>query len=105
MNTLLFLVWVFTAYGMSTILVYGSIFDTPRSWIKNNSKFFGELIGCMLCTSTWVGFFLSISLGGITNKLFTLNWFTTMFFDGMFTAGVVWAINAFVEFFEESRIK
>lgn len=98
------LLWIFIAYGMSTILVYGSIFETPRQWIKTHSNFFGTLIGCMLCTSTWVGFFISLSFGGLTNKVFDLNWFFTMFFDGMFTAGTVWAVNSIVEFFEENRI-
>lgn len=105
MNTFFLLYWSFAAYGLTTILVYGSIFDKPRDWVKEHSTFFGQLIGCMLCTSTWVGFFMSITLGGLTNKIVDFNWFFTMFFDGMFTAGVVWAINAIVEFFEESRIK
>ena len=99
------LVWAIMAYGMSTILVYGSIFDTQRAWIKRNSNFFGTLIGCMLCTSTWVGFFMSLVFGGLTNHYFQIPWYTTLFFDGMFTAGAVWAINGIVEFFEESRIK
>jgi len=98
------LLWGFMAYGMTTILVYGSIFEGTRAWIVRNSKFFGELIGCPLCTSTWVGFFLSITLGGLTNQIFDVGYFT-IFFDGMFTAGIVWAINSFIEFFEESRIK
>ena len=29
----------------------------------------------------------------------------SLFFDGMFTAGSVWMVNAIIEFFEESRIK
>ena len=100
-----FLVWSFMAYGFSTILVYGSIFDTPREWIKLNSKFFGSLISCMLCTSTWVGFILSLFFGGFVNRFFDDNGILlNMFFDGMFTAGIVWAINAIIEFFEESRI-
>jgi hypothetical protein len=28
-----------------------------------------------------------------------------LFFDGMFSAGVVWAINSIVEYFEENRPK
>lgn len=97
--------WAIMAYGMSTILVYGSIFDEARAFIKRNSSFFGTLIGCMLCTSTWVGFFFSICFGGLTNKIFEMHWLPTMFFDGMFTAGAVWAINGVIEFFEENRIK
>jgi len=97
--------WAIAAYGMTTILVYGSIFDGARAFIKKHSKFFGSLIDCMLCTSTWVGFFFSICLGGLTNKIVDLHWLPTIFFDGMFTAGAVWAINGIVEFFEENRIK
>ncbi len=100
------IIWVFAAYGMSTILVYGSIFDRPRNWIIAKSKFFGELIKCMLCTSTWVGFFMSLCFGGFINYYIEeIEWYQCLFFDGMFTAGAVWAINAVVEFFEESRIK
>ncbi len=99
------ILWAFMGYGMSTILVYGSIFEKQREWIKRNSKFFGDLISCMMCTSTWVGFFMSIMLGSITSKILEVNWLFGVFFDGMFTCGIVWAINGIVEFFEESRIK
>lgn len=100
----LLIFWSFMAYGMTTILVYGSIFDNVRSWIMKKSKFFGELINCPLCTSTWVGFFLSAVLGSISSELFAIG-FLGIFFDGMFTAGIVWALNSVIEFFEESRIK
>jgi hypothetical protein len=99
-------IWVLAAYGMTSILVWGAIFENARIFIKKHSKFFGDLISCTLCTSTWVGFFMSLTLGGLTNKFFLgQHWFTYLFFDGMVTAGAVWAINAIVEFFEESRIK
>ena len=97
--------WVLAAYGMTSILVWGKIFDNQRDWIKKHSKFFGDLISCTLCTSTLVGFFMSLVLGGLTNHYFESPWLFYVFFDGMFTAGAVWAINAIVEFFEESRIK
>lgn len=99
------ILWAFIGYGMTTILVYGSIFDKQRTWIKANSKFFGDLIKCVMCTSTWVGFFMSIFLGGLTSRILDINWFPAIFFDGMATCGMVWAINGIVEFFEESRIK
>ena len=98
------IIWILAAYGMSQILVFGAIFDTPRDWITKHSTFFGDLLGCMMCTSTWVGFFLSITLGGITKDLFNVGYFG-IFFDGLFTAGAVWALNSVIEFFEESRIK
>lgn len=101
--TLLF--WTLTAYGMTSILVWGSIFESTRNWIKIHSKFFGDLISCTLCTSTWVGFFMSIVLGSLTEQFFNTFWFFHFFWDGMYTAGSVWALNAIIEFFEESRLK
>ena len=99
------ILWAFMGYGMSTIIVYGSIFEKQRDWIKSKSTFFGDLISCMLCTSTWVGFFMSIVLGGLVARLLDVNWVIGIFFDGMYTAGIVWAINGIIDFFEESRIK
>ena len=77
------LLWAITAYGMTSILVWGAIFENQRIWIKARSKFFGDLIGCTLCTSTWVGFFMSLILGSITNRFFDTFWFINLFFDGM----------------------
>ena len=110
------LIWAVVAYGMTTILVYGSIFNGLRNRIHKNAQpghglkvltpffsFVSSLIKCMLCTSTWVGFFFSICLGGLTSELFNIGWLPSIFFDGVFTAGIVWAINGIVEFFEENR--
>jgi MFS family permease len=94
---------VFTSYGITTIIVYGSIFESFREWIIRNSSFFGSLISCVLCTSTWVGFVLSIILGGLFEHTYETNWFFGVFLDGMFTAGSVWALNSIIEYFEENR--
>lgn len=99
------LFWIFAAYGMTSILVWGSIFEKFREFIKSKSKIFGDLISCTLCTSTWVGFFMSLCFNGLTQKLFEVPWVLGFFFDGMFTAGAVWILNSIIEFFEESRIK
>lgn len=99
------LVWIFMAYGMTSILVWGSIFEKTREWIKSKSQFFGDLISCTLCTSTWVGFFMSITLGSISDTFFNTLGILDLFFDGMFAAGSVWALNAIVEYFEENRPK
>jgi hypothetical protein len=49
---------------------------------------------------------MSITLGGLVNTYVEIEMIPfTIFFDGMFVAGAVWALNAIVEFFEESRIK
>lgn len=97
------LFWIFASYGMTSILVWGSIFENLRNQIKIHSKFFGDLISCTLCTSTWVGFFFSICLGGLSTNYFNIHWVPAIFFDGMFTAGSVWAINAIIEHFENEN--
>jgi len=48
---------------------------------------------------------MSILFGGLVAPIFGVNKYIGIFCDGMFTAGVVWAINSIVEFFEENRIK
>jgi hypothetical protein len=97
------LVWLIAAYGMSQILVYGSIFDKQREWIGKKSKFFGDLLGCMMCTSTWVGFFFSLVVWSPTNELGLLLPYSNIFFDGMLASGGVWGINAIIEWFEQNR--
>jgi hypothetical protein len=102
------------AYGMTTILVYGSIFNGLResihNWGNNEhapfdylGKFISQLIQCMLCTSVWVGFFLSLTMFSPVTTFIGLNEYFSVFFDGMFSAGSVWAINAIIEWFEENR--
>jgi len=109
------LIFMIVAYGMTTILVYGSIFNSLRNFIHKEGsetgfkltrpifKFLSELIVCPLCTSTWVGFFLSISMYSPVAKFIGLNSIFDVFFDGMLSAGSVWAINAIIEWFEENR--
>ena len=100
------LLFAFIAYGMSTILVYGSIFEGTRNWIHSQGKknkvglFFSELISCMLCTSTWVGFLLSLTMFSPSGSIYSISLPFSIFFDGMYSAGIVWSINAIIEWFE-----
>jgi hypothetical protein len=48
---------------------------------------------------------MSLTLGSLSVQYFETLWFLHLFFDGMVTAGSVWALNTIIEFFEESRIK
>jgi|TARA_R110002020_G_scaffold190204_1_gene389678 hypothetical protein len=98
------IIWILAAYGMSQILVFGSIFDNIRNFITEHSKFFGDLLGCMMCTSTWVGFFFSLAFFSPTASLVTIP-YSNIFFDGMLASGGVWAINAVIEWFEENKPK
>lgn len=109
--------FMLVAYGMTTILVYGSIFNGLRNFIHKQSnyengfvviksvfKFVSELIKCVLCSSTWIGFFLSLTFFSPVHNIIGLNEYFSVFFDGMLSAGSVWAINAIVEWFEENRL-
>ena len=95
------LIWILAAYGMSQILVYGSIFQNLRDRLIRNSKFFGELIQCMMCTSTWVGLFFSLAFYSPTETM-TMIPYTHVFFDGMLASGSVWGINSIIEWFEKN---
>ena len=93
------LIWLLRLF-MSQILVYGSIFDTPREWITKKSKFFGDLLGCMMCTSTCRIF--SLVLWSPTLQFDLCVPYSNVFFDGMLVGGV-WANQCVVEWFEQNR--
>jgi hypothetical protein len=107
-------IWILAAYGMSQILVYGSIFESLRQGIhkwgndeeapfNGVGKFLSGLIQCMMCTSTWVGFFMSLILFSPTEYCFDTHIVLSTFFDGMFASGSVWAVNSIIEWFESKK--
>ena len=95
------LIWILAAYGMSQIIVFGSIFQKLRDWLIRNSEFFGDLVQCMMCTSTWVGFFFSLVFFSPTDTMTTIP-YVNIFFDGMLASGSVWGINSIIEWFEKN---
>ena len=105
--------WAVLAYGFSTIMVYGTIFKGRRNFIKEYGesdlmmsetlKFISGILSCMMCCSTWVGFFLGTFIYSPTHVLFNLTPYVSWFFDGLLASGAVWAINGFIEWFEENR--
>ncbi len=110
------LLWMVMAYGMSNILVYGSIFNGVRNWIHKNAEpnigwvlfrpifvFLSGLIQCMMCTSTWVGFLYGSLLYSPVHELLGASNYYSWFFDGMLASGAVWAINGIIEWFELNR--
>jgi len=111
--TQLFL-WVLLAYGMSNILVYGSIFSGPRDlinrWAGNEHTplrgfwvFLSDMLKCMMCAPTWVGFFFGIFLYSPVHEILGAHEYVSWFFDGMLASGGTWAINSIIEWFEENR--
>ena len=102
------LIFILTAYGITNIIVFGSIFESWRNfWSKNNPKFFGKLFTCPLCLSTWIGGILSILFTCFGNQTpFTEYGITILpliiFLDACFTSGCVWLIHTIQEFFERA---
>jgi MFS family permease len=95
------IMWLFISYGMSNIMVFGSIFNTPREWITRKSEWFGKLVNCMMCLPFYVGIFMSLVLGGLTNKFFPCPWYMCLFFDAVLTSGLVYSFNVLVEKLEK----
>ena len=106
------LIWVILSYGLMNIVVYGSIFRNFRDSIRAKSKneessfkgfytFVDGVINCPLCFSTWGGFFLGMFFYSPTYYYLDFPILISWFFDGIFSAGAVWALNSIIEWFEE----
>jgi len=104
-------IWAFLSYGLMNIMVYGSIFSGLRNFINDMGKrdwliispifkFIYGIISCPMCFSTWGGFFLGFFIYSPTENYFGLSYETSWFFDGIFSSGIVWAINAIIESYE-----
>jgi hypothetical protein len=111
MNTLLF---ILIAYGLSNIIVYGSIFNEPRNFLNRKSpNFWGKLFSCMMCFPTWAGFFLSLTFfsptlhyGMVDLNVFNLfsipKEYLSVFFDGMLASGTTWLLHTIQEMAERA---
>ena len=108
------LLWSFMLYGTTNILVYGSIFqwlrnlintmsNNPKSFLRSFWGFLSEMLKCMMCTSTWVGFFIGGFIYSPVSEVLSITPYISWALDGMFASGVVWTINSVVEWFEENR--
>ena len=108
------LLWMVMTYGISNILVYGSIFNGPRNKINKLAvdidtplqgfwEFLADMLKCMMCTPTWVGFFFGSFLYSPVHKILEVSSWVSWFFDGMLASGSVWAINSIIEWFETNR--
>jgi hypothetical protein len=106
--------WFVLAYGFTNIMVYGSIFAGMRRKIEliGNSRIIGiapifsfisDILSCMMCCSTWVGFFLGLFIFSPSYYFLGASPFISWFFDGLMASGAVWAINSVIEWFEENR--
>lgn len=102
-------------YGLTNLLVYGSgpynILGKMREFCLKRFKVVGEMLECMMCTSTNVGWMFSLfNLIFLSNlqltpfSLFCPNdteyWLLIIILDAFFTSGVVWLIHTCQETLE-----
>jgi hypothetical protein len=106
--------WILIAFGITNIVVYGSIFNTPRNLINRFSSregsyfqsfwtFIKEMTSCVMCFGFHCGWILSLTLYSPVQNLFDLPQYTSWFFDAALASGSTWIINSIVEWFEENR--
>jgi hypothetical protein len=108
------LLWMIMAYGLSNIVVYGSIFSGPRKTIadlanhyylplRSVGKFLEGMTSCMMCFGFHCGWFLSLLVYSPVHEILGLTSYTSWFFDAFLASGAVWAINSIIEWFEQNR--
>ena len=89
--------FILCAYGMTYILIYGSIFNKIRpqkSWLNG----FGELFHCPMCMGFWVGAFLC-GINGFT-ELFTFEYnFINALLLGCLSAGTSYFLSVILDDF------
>lgn len=99
------LLLILVSYGISNIIVYGTIFEGLRETAEIYSpNFFGKLLGCMMCTPWWVGFFLSLGaqISGLTQFSpfyhYGLSFApAAIFLDACLISGTTWLIHTIQE--------
>ena len=99
---------ILLSYGISNIIVHGSIFEGLRNKADEiNPGFFGELLGCMMCTPFWVGFTFSLitQLCGFPQFSPFSHYgmdciYLSVFFDACLISGTTWLIHTIQEHFE-----
>ena len=80
--------FLLAAYGLTQILVYGSIFNS----IRPAKGFFGELFHCPMCLGFWVGIFL-FGLNKYT-ELFTFEYnIANLLILGCLSSGTSYALS------------
>ena len=86
------LLWfILTAYGLTQMLVYGTIFDAVR---PTKGKL-GELFQCPMCLGFWVGAFLW-GINGYT-ELFTFEYtIANLFILGWLSSGPSYILNMII---------
>ena len=83
--------FILCSYGMTQIIVYGSIFNKIRP-SKDSFNGLGELFHCPMCMGFWIGVFLW-SINGFT-ELFNFEYnFVNLLLLGCLSSGTSYILN------------
>lgn len=107
MEILTVLIYIITTFALTELLVYYDgfmhVFEYVRKILNGIHPMFGELMSCVVCTSSWVGIFLSALNYFVIDKIpftpfniilgETDYWWLIIFFDMCFTAGTTMLLN------------
>ena len=110
------IIYLLFSYGLSNLLVYGSgpwnVLSKFREFSKEHLGTIGDMLQCMMCTSTNIGWILSlfnlifIPSVALTpcNALFdgnsVLMWLVIIIGDACITSGGVWLMHTAQEYLE-----
>ena len=107
------------AYGLSNLLVYGSgpwnVLGKIRDFATKHIKVLGEMLECMMCTSTNIGWIVSllniilfptIPFTPFNILICDINmWLLIIIADACITSGTVWLLHTLQEAFERWNIR
>ena len=86
------LIFLLASFGMTMILVYGSIFEK----IRPKQGFFGKLFKCTMCTGFWSGIFINILLFILNKDLFN-SIILGSFLSGCISSGSSYVLSKLVD--------
>jgi hypothetical protein len=102
-----FLIYILIGWGITDILVNGSILDGIRNFCLVKLPFLGKLFTCIQCSGFWIGILLGIL--SILNFLETPLWDFTpvarVFASGFLISGCSVIINSTVFFLLSKSVK
>lgn len=104
-------------YGATNIIVNGDIFLPIRAFFKRKGSiktdgtgfdvviikpnpffsFIDQLIGCMMCCSTWIGFMASLLIWSPGANILGTPQYASWFIDGLFASAAIWIADSIIE--------
>ena len=103
-----YLIYILVGWGLTGILVNGSIFYSLRNYLLVKVPFIGKLFTCVQCSGFWVGILMGVlsSIGEISSPFWDYaEWPVQILGSGFLISGSSVVINALVFFLLTSNRK